>query len=64
MKWPPREEFTLKDEFEVVVLQRGRHRFEWNVCNNERVPIAKGCSASVAQARSDGFKAKARFSGY
>ena len=42
-----------RDKVEVVILQRVRRQFEWQVRCNE-VVLAKGVSGSVAQARLDG----------
>jgi hypothetical protein len=45
-----------RDKVEVVILQRVRRQFEWQVRCNE-VVLAKGVSGSVAQARLDGWAA-------
>jgi hypothetical protein len=42
-----------RDKVKVVILQRVRRQFEWQVRCNE-VVLAKGVSGSVAQARLDG----------
>ena len=41
------------DDIKVVVLQRIRQQFEWQVHRNGTI-LAKGISSSVAQARLDG----------
>jgi hypothetical protein len=45
---------------EVMVLQKGRHRFEWHLCNENGATIAQGDSISVAEARSKGLRARQR----
>jgi hypothetical protein len=41
------------DHIKVVVLQRVRQQFEWQLHRNGTI-LAKGISSSVAQARLDG----------
>jgi hypothetical protein len=45
---------------EVMVLQKGRHRFEWHLCDDNGATIAQGNSISVAEARSKGLRARQR----
>jgi hypothetical protein len=48
-----------RDNIEVVVLQRIRQQFEWQV-RRDGIVLATGISSSVAQARLDGKAAMRR----
>jgi hypothetical protein len=41
-----------------MVLQKGRHRFEWRLCDDNGATIAQGNSISIAEARSNGLRAR------
>jgi hypothetical protein len=43
---------------EVMILQKGRHRFEWHLCDDNGATIAQGNSISIAEARSKGLRAR------
>jgi hypothetical protein len=50
----------ITDDLEVAVLQRGRHRFEWQLRDKDGTAVARGRSTSVAQARLDGLRSLAK----
>ena len=51
-----------KNRLEAAVYHRGRNRIEWKVLTTDGKVVAKGRSASVAEAQSEGKRQASRLS--
>jgi hypothetical protein len=45
------------DMFEVVIINRSPNRWEWLVCNRDRIPIMQGWEKTRAAAKYQGERA-------